>query len=61
MVDNSDAAIYSRRMRRFARFEPLAHAIHGAVGTRAAVLDGEVVCLDADGRPDFAALLVFRP
>ncbi|MGA2929147.1 MAG: ATP-dependent DNA ligase [Solirubrobacteraceae bacterium] len=31
-------------------------AIAGALGTRTAVLDGELVCFGADGKPDFGAL-----
>ena len=43
------------------RFAPLAAEIAGALaGVRNAILDGEVVCLDGDGRPLFNALLYRR-
>lgn len=52
-------AICSKQQRYLARFAALAAGIQRARGRRA-VLDSEVACLDADGRPDFDALMSRR-
>jgi len=57
IVGSSQPAIYSKRQLHFPRFASLAADIAKAVKGRSAVLDGEVVCLDAEGRPNFAWLM----
>ena len=60
-VTGSDPPIiYSKRLHPLSRFAGLARTVHEAVRGRAAVLDGEVVCLEANGRPNFAALMSRR-
>lgn len=54
------AALVSRYGNRFGRFAPLADALRRSLRVRSAVIDGEVVCLDADGRPQFDDLLFGR-
>jgi bifunctional non-homologous end joining protein LigD len=50
------AAIASRRGLDMAAWFAELHGLAGALGSHQAVLDGEVVALDAAGRPDFTAL-----
>ena len=50
----------SRRGYEYKAFEPLATAIAAILRNRQAVLDGELVCLNRAGEPQFNALL-FRP
>jgi bifunctional non-homologous end joining protein LigD len=54
----SRVVIYSRNGHDFTeRFPPIAELLHG-LPAKAAVLDGEVVASNADGRPNFARLHV---
>ena len=48
--------LYSRRGNVYQRFAPLAGELHEAVCSEC-VLDGEIVCLDRQGRPQFYELL----
>jgi bifunctional non-homologous end joining protein LigD len=50
----------SRNGNRFGQFAALAAELRTCLRVRSAVLDGEVVCLDGDGRPQFNALLFRR-
>ena len=59
-VQRGGARLVSRNGRTFKRFAPLAAALADAVGVRDAILDGEIVCLDGDGRSRFDALLYRR-
>jgi hypothetical protein len=59
-VGDGAQAVYSKNRHRFTRFDPLVAAIASKLSGQSAILDGEIVCLDADGRPDFAALMSRR-
>ena len=60
-VERGKGRLVSRNGNTFKRFAPLGTEIAGALrGVRNAILDGEVVCLDGDGRPLFNALLYRR-
>jgi len=52
--------LVSRNGNRFAQFTALGVELRAAIGVRSAVLDGEVVCLDNQGQPQFNALLFRR-
>jgi bifunctional non-homologous end joining protein LigD len=54
------ASLVSRNGNLFRRFGPLAAALRSVLRMRDAVIDGEVVCLDGDGRPQFNQLLFSR-
>jgi bifunctional non-homologous end joining protein LigD len=51
------ATFGSKRGNVLTRFRLLAEAIHAQLGVRNAILDGEVVALDDEGRQDFGLLL----
>jgi bifunctional non-homologous end joining protein LigD len=59
-VGDGAQGVYSKNRHRFTRFDPLVAAIASALSGRSAILDGEIVCVDANGRPDFAALMSRR-
>jgi bifunctional non-homologous end joining protein LigD len=59
-VDSGDARLVSRNGHRFRAFAPLCVALAAALDGRDAILDGEIVCLDRDGRSDFDALFYRR-
>jgi len=59
-VERGRARLVSRNGRVFARWPALCDAIAIAVRSESVVFDGEVVCLDAAGKPDFRALLFRR-
>ena len=59
-VDRGQCRLVSRNGHTFKGWPGLATAIATAIRAESAVLDGEVVCLDADGRPDFKAPLFRR-
>jgi hypothetical protein len=44
----------------FSRFAPLAAALGQSLDVRSTIIDGEVMCLDARGRPQFNDLLFAR-
>src|SRR4051812_25501173 len=52
--------LVSRNGNRFGQFAGLAAELRSSLRVRSAVLDGEVVCLDAKGRPQFNELLFHR-
>jgi bifunctional non-homologous end joining protein LigD len=52
--------LVSRNGNEFESFSVLNAAIAAEVKTRSAVLDGEIVCLDEDGKPQFRDLLFHR-
>lgn len=60
IVGDSETAIFSKNQRHFTRFGRLALEVRRAVRGRRAVLDGEIVCLNEQGRPDFGALMARR-
>ncbi|UJA19302.1 DNA ligase D [Thermoleophilia bacterium SCSIO 60948] len=51
-----DVRLQSRSMRDITRQYPEVRGIAEALGSRPALLDGEIVAFDSDGRPDFQAL-----
>jgi bifunctional non-homologous end joining protein LigD len=55
-----DCQLVSRNGNRFASFVPLADDLARGVRVRTAILDGEIVCGDQDGRPQFYDLLYRR-
>src|SRR5690349_18475385 len=55
-VDESETRLVSRKQNVYKRFTDLCAAIHIDMDCTA-VLDGEIVCLDAAGRPMFYDLL----
>jgi hypothetical protein len=59
-VEHGRARLISRNGNTFRRFAPLAASLVPALRARHAVIDGEIVCLDADGRADFDALFYRR-
>jgi bifunctional non-homologous end joining protein LigD len=54
------ARLVSRNGNVFRRFAPLAAVMREALAGHAAILDGELVAVDRDGRPDFYGLLFGR-
>ena len=58
-VDGGGARLVSRNGQTFKGFAPLCAELASVVG-RPAILDGELVCLAADGRSDFDALFYRR-
>jgi bifunctional non-homologous end joining protein LigD len=59
-LTSNGATLISRNGNPFRRFAPLATALRSVLRVRDAVIDGEVVCLDGDGRPQFRELLFSR-
>ncbi len=59
-IDDGNARLISRNGNTFKSFQSLANEIAQRAKVRNAVLDGEIVCLDADGRPQFNDLLFRR-
>jgi len=60
-IDGKRTQLVSRNGHPFASFSDLGHAIAAALPyTPRAVLDGEIVCLDRKGRPQFKDLLFRR-
>ena len=56
-IDHGRAQLVSRNGHPFASFSDLARGIGAAVPNRQTVLDGEIVCLDKKGKPQFRDLL----
>src|SRR5215208_705059 len=59
-VDGHHCRRVSRRGHTFGKFNLLTQEIAHSVRARPALLDGEIVCLDADGRSNFYNLLFRR-
>src|SRR5207245_1027288 len=51
-----DLDLHSRNLNDITTHYPELARLNRALGSHSAVLDGEIVCLDADGRPSFQAL-----
>lgn len=60
LVENGRAQLVSRNGHPFASFAGLAKLIAGSLANTKAVLDGEIVCVDNAGRPQFEDLLFHR-
>jgi bifunctional non-homologous end joining protein LigD len=59
-MDGNQAAFSSKRGRPLTRFAPLAGAIRKQLGAASAILDGEVVAVDEEGRINFGCLMSGR-
>jgi bifunctional non-homologous end joining protein LigD len=59
-ITGGDCHLISRNGNRFSHFADLGHTIGQHYPRTGAVLDGEVVCLDSSGRPQFNNLLFRR-
>jgi bifunctional non-homologous end joining protein LigD len=59
-VHSGGVELVSRNGNSFTQFAALAAELRACLGVRSAVLDGELVCLDDQGRPQFNALLFRR-
>jgi bifunctional non-homologous end joining protein LigD len=59
-VDAQRTRLVSRKNVEYKRYRVLEREISAAFGGHEAVLDGEIVCLDAEGRPQFYDLLYSR-
>lgn len=59
-VEGRDCRLISRNGNEFKSFPALNDGISGELGSRSAVLDGEIVCLDDCGKPRFLDLLFRR-
>lgn len=60
VVERGRCRLVSRNGYEFSTWPQLGADIAAAVGRRSVVLDGEIVCLEDDGRPNFNALLFRR-
>ena len=59
-IQGRQCQLVSRRGNVYKRFLPLAEQMAKELKVKSAVLDGEIVCLDADGRSQFNSLLFHR-
>jgi len=59
-VKSGTAALISRKGNRYKSFSTLTAAVGAALSLTDAVLDGEIVCLGADGTPQFYDLMRHR-
>ena len=59
-IDSGRCKLVSRKGNDFKSFPSLNESIASAAGSRSAVLDGEIVCLDRRGKPQFTELLFRR-
>jgi bifunctional non-homologous end joining protein LigD len=59
-IDGHRCRLLSRRGHEFRKRDVLCEELAHAIRASSAVLDGELVCLESDGRPNFAALLFRR-
>jgi len=53
----AEVRLVSRRGREYRQFDNLRRSLREALTVRDAVIDGEIVCLDGDGRSQFVELL----
>jgi len=60
VIEHGRAQLISRNGHRFASFPDLANDIAAAIPDTRAVLDGEIVCLDREGKSQFRDLLFHR-
>ena len=60
VIERARAQMVSRNGHRFTSFTELADEIAAAIRDTQAVLDGEIVCLDKKGKPQFRDLLFRR-
>jgi bifunctional non-homologous end joining protein LigD len=60
VADGRRCRLYSRNGHEFRHWPTLCAAIARALHGRTAVLDGEIVCLDTDGRSNFYSLIFRR-
>lgn len=56
-VSSNKCELVSRNGNVFKRFDALAGEMESTLGTTSAIIDGEIVCLDSDGRSVFNELL----
>ena len=59
-LEDGKVQLTSRKGRVYQRFDGLCSELAGAVRANDAILDGEIVCFDQDGRPQFNQLLYRR-
>ena len=59
-IEGHQAKLVSRNGHPFKHWPNLCTELAHAVRCRSAILDGEVICLDDDGRPNFHKLLFRR-
>jgi bifunctional non-homologous end joining protein LigD len=59
-IEHGACKLMSRNGNQFKSFSVLNEAIESELKVRSAVLDGEIVCLDAGGKPQFRDLLFHR-
>ncbi len=59
-IDKGECRLFSRNGHIFRRFDALRPALPREVAAKSAILDGEVVCLDDEGRSLFTPLLFGR-
>jgi len=59
-VEKGRCQLISRNKHAFASFEELSKEIGNALSPGTVVLDGEIVCIDSKGRPQFKDLLFRR-
>jgi bifunctional non-homologous end joining protein LigD len=59
-VENGQCRLVSGNGHTFTRWDALKREIAASIRCRSAVLDGEIACLDPDGRTNFYALLFGR-
>ena len=59
-IENGTARLLSRRGITYRCFDDLCHYVASALSLREAILDGEIVCIDAQGRPCFYDLMFRR-
>ena len=59
-IENGRCRLVSRNGHTFTQWDALKREIAASVRCRSAVLDGEIACLDEDGRSNFYALMFRR-
>jgi bifunctional non-homologous end joining protein LigD len=59
-LEKNDCRLISRNLRTFKRCDPLSASLAKQLKVKDAILDGEIVCLDEQGRPQSAPLLFRR-
>lgn len=59
-LNRGRASMVSKKGITYKRFDELCHHVASALRAREAILDGEIVCMDAQGRPRFYDLMFRR-